>query len=146
MVKDLVNYVDTDFALCTQWDAFVLNYKAWEDKFLEYDYIGAPWWFEDGNNVGNGGFSLRSKAFLEASSSLPIRNFHPEDLIICRTYRNLLRKTISFAPEQVAAQFSLEGNRKYGQRWRSQFGFHDLEITDISAWEGYKDFINESNK
>ena len=36
------------------------------------DYIGAPWpHFRDGHNVGNGGFSLRSRRLLEACRELP---------------------------------------------------------------------------
>jgi len=136
MIQELHKYVDTDFALCTQWDAWVLNADAWTDDFLKYDYIGAPWWFGDEKNVGNGGFSLRSKKFLQASSRLPIKNFHPEDLILCRTYKTLLLSAgCTFAPEGLASQFSLEGNAKYGSKWRNQFGFHDLEMTDISAWK-----------
>lgn len=135
MVKELVKYVDTDFVLCTQWDAYILNPEAWDEAFLEYDYIGAPWWFQDGNNVGNGGFSLRSKRFLQVCSELPLRNFHPEDLILCRTYSNLLEsKGIKFAPEHLAAKFSREGNQKYGYCWQGELGFHDYEMTDISAW------------
>ena len=135
MVKELVNYVTTSFVLCTQWDAFVLNHKAWEEEFLSYDYIGAPWWFNDKSNVGNGGFSLRSKNFLKASSELNIRNFHPEDLVVCRTYRNLMAKSgIKFAPDETASRFSIEGNARYGNKWNGQFGFHDFEMTDISAW------------
>lgn len=133
MIQEMHKYVDTDFALCTQWDAFVLNHEAWTEEFLEYDYVGAPWWFNDEKNVGNGGFSLRSKRYMEETSKLPIRNFHPEDLVLCRTYRHLLYG-LQFCPESLASKFSLEGNVKYGYKWQSQFGFHDYAMTDISSW------------
>jgi hypothetical protein len=142
MIKDLYKYINTDFVLCTQWDAFVLNADAWTDKFLEYDYVGAPWWYPSGGNIGNGGFSLRSKRFLEVCSKLPIKNYHPEDLMICRVYKHLLEKEgIKFAPEELAAKFSFEGNQKYGHKWNGQFGFHDLEMSDISNWKYYNDYI-----
>lgn len=135
MIKDLHKYVDTDFAMCIQWDAFILNPDAWEEDFLSYDYIGAPWWFSDDRNVGNGGFSIRSRKFLEVASTLPLKNFNPEDLVLCRTYRNLLlERDIRFAPEALAAKFSREGNQKYGRTWKGEFGFHDFEMTDVSAW------------
>lgn len=35
-----------------------LIFKKFDDKFLKYDYIGAPW---VNRNVGNGGFSFRNK-------------------------------------------------------------------------------------
>lgn len=144
MIKELVKYVDTDFVLCTQWDAYILNPDAWDEAFLQYDYIGAPWWFQDGDIVGNGGFSLRSKRFLQVCSKLPLRNFHPEDLVLCRTYSNLLKsKGIRFAPESLATKFSREGNQKYGHRWQSELGFHDYEMTDISAWKGYDDLVKD---
>ncbi len=62
MLRELANHIDTSHALCIQWDGFVLNGNAWLPVFLEYDYIGSVWpQFHDGRNVGNGGFSLRSK-------------------------------------------------------------------------------------
>lgn len=137
MVKELYKYVDTDFVLCTQWDAFVLNYKAWSEEFLSYDYIGAPWWFNDENNVGNGGFSLRSKKFINEASRLPLKNFNPEDVVLCRTYKHLLSiHGIKFAPEHTASKFSFEGNNKYGQKWNGQFGWHDSDMTDLNNYKG----------
>ena len=142
MIKELHNYVETSHALCIQWDAFILNHSAWDNSWLQYDYIGAPWWFSDNKNVGNGGFSLRSKKFMKACSELPTKNFHPEDVTMCRVYRKYLEsKGIVFAPEEVAAKFAIEGNQKYGRTWNGQFGFHDLEMTDISKWAGYENYI-----
>lgn len=141
MIKELHKYVTTEFALCIQWDAFVLNHLAWKDNWLGYDYIGAPWWFNDQANVGNGGFSLRSLRFLRESSNLRIKNYHPEDVVLCRTYRDsLIANGIRFAPETVASSFSIEGNQKYGHIWTNQFGFHDLQQTNISKWSGWSEF------
>ena len=144
IIKELVNYVDTTHVLCTQWDAFILNCQAWTSEWLEYDYIGAPWWFHDSKNVGNGGFSLRSKKFLQAACKLPLKGFHPEDVILCRTYKHLLSSCgIQFASEDSAVKFSLEGNVQHGFKWNGQFGFHDFSMTDISAWEGYNDLVKD---
>lgn len=141
MIRDLYKYVDTDFVLCIQWDAWILDPDQWTDEYYNYDYTGAPWWFNDDRNVGNGAFSLRSKKFLEVCSELPIKNYHPEDLVLCRTYKNLLLKEgIKFAPEKLAHRFSHEGNQKYGRKWDNSFGYHDLEMTDISRWKPPSDF------
>ncbi len=35
--------VTTDFNLCVQFDGFAVNAGSWDDVFLDYDYIGAPW-------------------------------------------------------------------------------------------------------
>jgi len=61
VIKELYKYFITDYVLLTQHDSWVLDYSAWEDYFLTYDYIGASWLYQHGRNVGNGGFSLRSK-------------------------------------------------------------------------------------
>jgi len=141
-IKKLHEYVDTDFVLVIQYDGFILNPEAWTDDFLTYDYIGAPWWYEDENNVGNGGFSLRSKKLLHILyHDEYITEHHPEDHHIARTYGEYLRsKGVVFAPEYVASRFSIEGCLKepvpvkYGSVWTNEFGFHGLDETDISAW------------
>jgi hypothetical protein len=67
MLQDLADHVKTDHVLVVQWDGFILDADAWDDRFLEFDYIGAPWpHFGDDHDVGNGGFSLRSRRLLEA--------------------------------------------------------------------------------
>src|SRR6266850_1256662 len=54
-------YVKTSHILTIQWDGWVINPHLWNDDWLQYDYIGAPW---DDGCVGNGGFSLRSKRLM----------------------------------------------------------------------------------
>ena len=59
---DLPNRIKTDYALFIQYDGFVLNGELFSEQFLNWDYIGAPWPHFREHNVGNGGFSLRSKS------------------------------------------------------------------------------------
>ena len=67
VIKDLLRDIATDFVQIIQWDGYVINGPAWTNEFLDYDYIGARWWFrKHDRNVGNGGFSLRSRRLLEA--------------------------------------------------------------------------------
>ncbi len=83
MLRDLASHVETSHALCIQWDGYVLRGQAWDPAFLTYDYIGAPWpHFSDGHNVGNGGFSLRSRRLLEACRQLPFDGQTAEDVVI----------------------------------------------------------------
>jgi hypothetical protein len=90
MIHELHRHISTSHALCVQWDGYVLDPLEWEPEFLEYDYIGPPWpHFADGMNVGNGGFSLRSRRLLEACTTLPIST-DAEDVLICRTHRQML--------------------------------------------------------
>lgn len=86
----LHNFISTDYALIIQDDGWILNEKAWDKNFLNFDYIGAPTHlarhFANGNYfyqknyqwtkqyavdpdqftiVLNGGFSLRSRRLLQ---------------------------------------------------------------------------------
>lgn len=129
MMKKMTNFVKTDFVLVIQSDGFILNPKAWSSSFLRYDYIGAPWWYKDGHNVGNGGFSLRSKKLLNELQSADIRILHPEDERIGRTYRKVLEsKGINFAPETVAERFSIEAHGKRDKKYKGSFGFHGYGV------------------
>jgi hypothetical protein len=122
MLRDLFKHIETSHALCVQWDGFVLDAQAWDPSFLDYDYIGAVWpQFDDGFNVGNGGFSLRSKRLLEACSRLPEEGSQAEDIAISRVYRPWLEgEGIRFAPANVARQFAFEREPAAGH----EFGFH----------------------
>ncbi len=65
--RRLHSHVSSSYIIVGQWDGFILNPELWDDDWLSYDYIGAPWpQFEPPYNVGNGGFSLRSRRLLEA--------------------------------------------------------------------------------
>jgi hypothetical protein len=122
MLHDLAAHIATDHALCVQWDGFVVNGASWDPHFLEYDYIGAVWpHFRDDHNVGNGGFSLRSRRLLEACRYLPADGPELEDIVIARLHRpHLAQQGIRFATEQVARRFSYERTPRTG----NEFGFH----------------------
>ena len=157
-IENLVDYVDTEYVLLVQYDGFILNPESWSEDFLKYDYIGAPWLVADwavrdfafpGNllgtyMVGNGGFCMRSKKFLETSARLlkegKLPKFHPEDVAMCVWYRDTFEKEgIHFAPAELAKKFSIEGDDDvYG----NQFGFHGFAWTNIDAWiDEHKDFL-----
>ena len=135
VIKDLHRYIDTKYFLLFQNDGWILNPDAWEDDFLNYDYIGAAWGWDE-YPCGNGGFTFRSKALMEECSRVIINQYEPEDLVICTKYKpHLESKGFKFAPREVAEKFALEKNFKYEDKWNGQFGFHDIEKTDISGWK-----------
>ena len=116
--------IKTSHFLVVQWDGWVIDPGMWSPKWLQYDYIGAPW----GNTprgVGNGGFSLRSiklaKYVAMHHASLPLRD--PEDAALCRMYRGPLEQAgFRWAPFNDALDFSFECCRRdLNQR---HFGFH----------------------
>jgi hypothetical protein len=98
--------------MCVHADGYIVNSKNWNNKFLDYDYIGAPWTGKEffttpDTRVGNGGVSIRSKKLLHVVKDLSC-NGH-EDTEICHRYRNfLISKGITFAPLELAGKFSVE--------------------------------------
>ena len=68
-LEELHNHIETEYCILVQSDGFIINTDYWTDKFLDYDYIGAPWPHHD-HAIGNGGFCLRSQKFLKATSKL----------------------------------------------------------------------------
>ena len=126
MLQGLCEFVRSEFVLVIQWDGYVLNPDAWEDAFLDYDYIGARWEYDDGKSVGNGGFSLRSRRLLLALAEkhVTIVGAENEDESICRRLRPWLETEhqLRFASEAVADRFSIE---RVGNNPRP-FGFHGL--------------------
>ena len=129
-IKKMGRYVDTNYVLLIQHDGFVIGgKKAWVGEFMEYDYIGAPWNYTDGLNVGNGGFSLRSKKLLDILMDERINQYHPEDHHIGRTFRPLLESIgIKFPAEELAWKFAIECGNKYGWDYKGQFGFHGFDV------------------
>ena len=124
MLKELGHHIQTSHALVIQWDGYITNPECWDENFLEWDYIGAPWVYKRrASEVGNGGFSLRSRALLQATQALPWDEQHPEDDAICRAMRPSLEKQhgLQIAPVGVAERFSHE----YGPLIES-FGFHGM--------------------
>ena len=127
VLRKLHNYIATPFVLLVQWDGYIVDCNQWSDDFLQYDYIGARWhWHHDNMNIGNGGFSFRSRRLLNllASPDIADPGDHPEDHYICRILRPMLesRHGIRFAPPEVADRFSYECSHPE----RPTFGFHGL--------------------
>lgn len=120
-------HVRTSHALFMQWDAGVWDVGMWRDGYLDYDFIGAPWWHKDGKNVGNSGFGLKSSRLMRYIYNHG--DFYPcdtdiEDDLLCRKYRPVLEETMGFmwAPERIARDFAYEGCDQ--QPPNKHFGFH----------------------
>lgn len=131
-IYNLTNHVNTSHCLVIQADGFVINPEKWDDGWLNYDYIGAPWeWSENayidpfGNHqrVGNGGFCLMSKKLLDVPKHKHIEwnvnqgNFYNHmnannfagDGNVCVHNRHIYEESgCKFAPIEVAVRFSQE--------------------------------------
>lgn len=131
-------YISTSHSLTVHSDSYIVNPAAWDNRWLEYDYIGAPW--PPGHTgtdyrVGNSGFCLRSKNLLEATSSLPnesytwrgkVKHSCRDDVITCVMYRAHLESLgLKFAPVSVAARFAFESPTPESPTLNGQFGTHE---------------------
>jgi len=131
---DVPKLVHTSHTLNIQWDSWVWDASIWSDEFLKYDYVGAPWWYDDGKNVGNGGFSLvstRLKRFLLDNRGAFPCDTPVDDDLLCRKYRPDLESVgFRWAPEKVAYDFSYEGCGPQGhpntEPPTRHFGFHAM--------------------
>ena len=148
VVSELHEYINTEYCLLIQSDGFILNPHLWDDRFLEYDYIGHAFNFikypfqikgvdeqvvakkgvQGLNRVGNGGFSFRSKKLLNATAEIPHKCEKGEDAFICNDhYDFLVEKGIKFSPVEIADLFA----KDYAEYNNDTFGFH-----------GNKDLLN----
>jgi len=141
ILTEAVNYLDSDFGLVIQYDGFALDGSRWESNFLDYDYIGAPWPNLGEYNIGNGGFSLRSKKLMEnvARFAHNRNDNEPEDYFIGVTLRSLLEKTCNakFPTDTVALRFSFESPGHPKQ----SFGFHGILNLAIAYQNNPWDFF-----
>lgn len=142
---DLFNYIPTTHCLIIQYDSTVIHPELWDNQWLNYDYIGAPWAYREDAyvchdtkehvRVGNGGFSLRSKKLLEIPTKHNLQlveeqGFYSEDGNFCVYHRKkMLELGIKYAPLEEAVKFSYETRipENFGV---STFGFHK----NINPW------------
>ncbi len=142
MLSGLVEHIGTTHCLTAQWDGHVLDASKWRPEFLDFDYIGASWpQFNDGHDVGNGGFSLRSRRLMNLCRAADFRPGHPEDIAIGRTNRAWLESAgMCFASRQVADLFAAERSASLA----ATFGYHGVwnmprAIGLDAFWEIYQD-------
>lgn len=124
VLGQLADHVATSHCLVVQWDGHVVDAQRWDTEFLNHDYIGAGWpQFSDGHDVGNGGFSLRSRWLLQACQDPRFAAAGAEDVLIGRTHRAWLEdQGLRFAPRSLADRFSAE---RAGDLSTS-FGYHGV--------------------
>ena len=142
LVRNLHERFDTPYVLIIQDDGFPIR-PGLEEFVGKWDYIGAPWvrhvtWYDlypAKYQVGNGGFSLRSKRLCETASCIYRRWFSRipywwyllgDDTFYCKTLRFWFRsavKDMKWPTPDEAAMFSVEGNANFTPR-ALPLGFH----------------------
>ena len=142
------SHIETSHCLLIQSDGFVIFPHQWDDSWLEYDYIGAPWalvkdsyldpWGTP-HRVGNGGFCLMSKKLLSVPDKVEVpweindsdfykmpegvRNYHGDGNVCCHNRHIYVEQGCKFAPLEVAVKFSQE-TRLPECEGIFPFGFH----------------------
>lgn len=132
MSTDFLYKIPTEVFLIFQSDCMICpEFKNTIDRFIDYDYVGAPWptdrfpekYNRSGSLVGNGGLSLRRKTkMLEILDKCEAAADIPEDV-----YFALPCKAVHlYKPsEAVASEFSME--MSYSPK---SFGVHRAWHTD----------------
>ncbi|MCR5503125.1 MAG: hypothetical protein K6F53_08955 [Lachnospiraceae bacterium] len=125
MTYELGSHIRTKYALIVHADGFVVNPEAWEEEFLSYDYIGAPWplpqndyAYRDGKGnicrVGNS-VSIRSARLMNYPSEHAVKwekvydDMYNEDVFLCCHIRNEMEaEGMTWAPLETAVRFGRE--------------------------------------
>lgn len=133
---NLDDYINTKYHLIVQYDGFITNTENWTDEFLEYDYLGALTW--SSNQVGNGGFSLRSKK-VSRLTKLNVAVYNGlvdfEDFMICVRHRHFFEKEgVRFCPTTLAQRFSAN-EAPFPTPYDKFFGIHSKR--------GWRNFIKK---
>jgi len=137
-IFELAKVVDSEYCLVFQDDGFIVNPELWEDEFYNYDWIGSPWplymeWPKEGHQVGNGGFSLRSKKLLQWTSTLTDWAGQNEDaFIVSGKKEELENQGLKIAPVEVATRFSVENEMTREHGLHNVFGFHAKNKMDLA--------------
>ena len=139
-IYNLPKYIETEYCLLIHENGQIVNPQEWQNKWLEYDYIGAPWplpnefdkvSYRDENGeiqrVGNS-VSLRSKKLMDLVATRewkPYYGFWNEDGFICCHNRKWLEsKGCKFAPLSVAKYFGRELDIPENMDVDKPFTFH----------------------
>ena len=144
--RTLPDLIETDYYLGIHDDGFVINPHLWENEFFEYDYIGAPWKDEgQRNRVGNGGFVLKSKKFIDLCRYIEYLGKHDDGELTNYYYDYFIQNGCKYAPVEVAMRFSLESKiPECEYNLDNCFGFHGRGVVDaVHDGEGqqFKDRI-----
>lgn len=123
-------FFDTRYVFHIETDGYPVNFDLWNNDFLSFDYIGAPWpvQYTQNNRVGNGGCSIRSKKFTQYCWDNQDKYIEgmSSDIWFCQYMYEDARKHVYFAPLNVAQRFSFElPVHEYPDwTWEQSFAFH----------------------
>ncbi len=146
VIYELPKYIDTDYCLFIHGDGYVISPEIWQNDWLAWDFIGAPWplpvdtfsYLDEagelvrvGNSVG-----LRSKKLMDLVATRPKKwfweqkrrygNTNEDGFITCHNRKWLESQGCKFAPLEVAKYFSKEHTIEENKDIEKTFMFHSL--------------------
>jgi hypothetical protein len=110
--KSFYDCIPTETFLIFQTDSIIMKkYKNIIYNFLNYDYVGAPFFFNNNINVGNGGLSLRKKSKMIEIMKKEGKNNRPEDVYFscCESvaiYKPSVNDAMLFSIEETFSEMS----------------------------------------
>ena len=169
VLKYLHNFVDSSKILICQHDGTIISSKYWNDDFLNYDYIGAPWDIDlikrsqhlgklrphmiteyPKYSVGNSGFCIKSlkkinELLLKLNDFDSIFNSSEcfDDCVICRNKEvkdYLLENNVTYAPIELALKFSYESDSK-SFKDEDQYPFFGMHPTKTNYVKNLLDLV-----
>lgn len=141
-VFGIQEYVNSDYVFFVEHDSGIYSPKIWRNEFLDYDYIGAVWRktvsfynldFDSNALVGNAGFSIMSRKFLDVLiKNREFFSIYLDKYSLCddifsrsRSCNSMLSSNgIVKAPPELAAVFSFESSVPHNEGLFDIFGFH----------------------
>lgn len=141
-LRELWKWTHTSHVLTIETDGWVLRPEKWNDAWLQYDYIGAPWQkaeYSSKSRVGNSGCCLRSRRLLQLTANLatderlsnPLYGKLAADIFTCyNLYDELVDAGIAFASPEIAAAFSVEKETEFGKTRKTCFGYHGRDTLE----------------
>jgi hypothetical protein len=135
-VKRLGECFTTEHAMVVQLDGFPVRWDKWDEEFLSYDYVGAPWpegWLRAGGiesdaRVGNGGCSLRSRRLCAALAEAEWEPMADDVFISARCRPRLEGAGMKWADVMTAARFGIEYAVPEHGLLGQPFSFHDTRV------------------
>lgn len=138
ILKDIINYVSTDYMILVQHDGFIIHAESFTDELYKYDFAGAVWGFRQEKRTANGGMSWRSKKMCEIirdDDYIQLKNDHiitnfAEDHVLFYIHREYLESVhgIRIAPEELCDKFSIEAWGVPDNKYKGSFGFHGFNV------------------
>jgi hypothetical protein len=110
--KDFIKSIPTETFLVFQTDSMINpNNKHIIDRFMKYDYVGAPWKIGSGptgeGGVGNGGFSLRKRSkMLDILKNRKNSENHPVENVVY--HKGIKDLNLNVPSAEEAREFSIE--------------------------------------